>query len=64
MEYTVLEGGGEFGGRMSEPDLRALELAGGMNARVVILPTAAAPDQNHQRAAKNGLDWFAALGSR
>lgn len=61
--YVVLEGGAEFGGRMSQADLRALELAGGMAARVVILPTAAAPDGNHRRAAKNGIEWFASLGA-
>ena len=46
----VLEGGSEFGGRMSLPDLRSIELAGGMDVPVVIIPTAAAPDNNHQRA--------------
>jgi cyanophycinase len=63
MGYMVLEGGAEFGGRMAEPDLRALELAGGMTARVVVLPTAAAPDLNHRRAARNGVDWFTSLGA-
>ena len=29
MAYLLLEGGAEFSGRMSEPDLRAIELAGG-----------------------------------
>jgi cyanophycinase len=63
MGYVLLEGGAEFGGRMSEPDLRALELAGGIAARVVILPTAAAPDRNHERAAENGREWFVSLGA-
>lgn len=35
---------------MSEPDLRAIELAGGFDAPIAILPTAAAPDNNHKRA--------------
>ncbi len=61
--YLVLEGGAEFGGRMSEPDLRALMLAGGLHARVRILPTAAAPDNNHQRAGTNGINWFRHLGA-
>ncbi len=60
----VLEGGAEFGGRMSEPDLRALELAGGLLAPVRILPTAAAPDRNHERAGNNGVRWFQSLGAR
>ncbi|WP_345105299.1 hypothetical protein [Candidatus Villigracilis vicinus] len=34
MGYLLLEGGAEFGGRMSEPDLRAIELAGGVDAPI------------------------------
>ncbi len=64
MGAILLEGGGEFGGRMSEPDLRALELAGGFNAPIRILPTAAAPDRNHMRAGNNGIRWFESLGAR
>jgi len=60
----LLEGGAEFGGRMAEPDLRALELAGGFDAPVCILPTAAAPDHNHERAGRNGVRWFTHLGAR
>ena len=60
----VLEGGAEFGGQMAAVDRRALELAGGAEANVVILPTAAAPDHNHQRAGGNGLRWFQSLGAR
>ena len=48
---------------MSEPDRRAMELAGGLAARVAILPTAAAPDRNHEYAGRNGLRWFASLGA-
>ena len=29
MGHLLLAGGAEFGGRMSEPDLRAIELTGG-----------------------------------
>jgi cyanophycinase len=63
MGMLLLEGGAEFGGRMSEPDLHALEQAGGLAARVAILPTAAAPDHNHERAGSNGMRWFRSLGA-
>ena len=62
MGFLVLEGGAEFGGRMRDPDLRAIELAGGFDAPLRILPTAAAPDQNHVRAGNNGIRWFQSLG--
>jgi cyanophycinase len=62
--HILLEGGAEFGGQMAAPDRRALELAGGLDARLCILPTAAAPDHNHQRAGQNGLRWFNHLGAR
>ena len=61
--YFLLEGGAEFGGRMSDPDLRAIELAGGFQAPIAILPTAAAPDHNHLRAGGNGQRWFESLGA-
>ncbi len=64
MGYLLLEGGSEFGGRMRDPDLRALELAGGFNAPLRIIPTAAAPDQNHHRAGSNGVRWFQSLGAK
>ncbi|MEW6286705.1 MAG: Type 1 glutamine amidotransferase-like domain-containing protein [Chloroflexota bacterium] len=64
MGYLLLEGGAEFGGRMRDPDLRALELAGGFDAPLRILPTAAAPDQNHIHAGNNGVRWFRSLGAR
>ncbi len=63
MGILLLEGGSEFGGRMSEPDRQALERAGGLAAPVAILPTAAAPDHNHERAGRNGLRWFTSLGA-
>jgi len=63
MGFLLLEGGAEFGGRMAEPDKRAIELAGGPDASIAILPTAAAPDNNHERAGRNGLRWFRSLGS-
>jgi cyanophycinase len=61
--YILLEGGAEFGGQMSEPDRRAIELAGGPGAPISIIPTAAAPDNNHQRAGSNGVNWFRSLGA-
>ena len=59
----LLEGGAEFGGSMSEPDLRAIQMAGGLDALIAILPTAAAPDNNHKRAGNNGAQWFRSLGA-
>jgi cyanophycinase len=61
--HILLEGGAEFGGRMAEPDLRAIELAGGFEALICIIPTAAAPDHNDQRAGRNGVRWFTRLGA-
>ena len=62
--HILLEGGAEFGGRMAEPDLHALELAGGFEVRVSIVPAAAAPDKNHERAGQRGVHWFKRLGAR
>ena len=62
MGFILLEGGSEFGGQMAEPDLRAIELAGGFEARISIIPAAAAPDNNHLRAGNNGVHWFESLG--
>ena len=64
MGYLLLEGGAEFGGKMSEPDVRAIELAGGFDAPIAIIPTAAAPDNNHKRAGNNGVRWFQSLGAK
>ena len=64
MGYLLLEGGAEFGGRMRDPDLRAIEMAGGFDAPLRVIPTAAAPDDNHRRAGGNGVRWFQRLGAR
>ncbi|HLH63259.1 MAG TPA: Type 1 glutamine amidotransferase-like domain-containing protein [Ktedonobacteraceae bacterium] len=61
--YILLEGGAEFGGKMAEPDTRAIELAGGPGTLISIIPTAAAPDNNWQRAGSNGVRWFQSLGA-
>ena len=63
MGFILLEGGAEFGGEMAAPDLRALELAGGLDVPVNIIPTAAAPDNNHRRAGENGKQWFQSLAA-
>jgi cyanophycinase len=64
MGTLLLEGGAEFGGDMREPDLKAIELAGGWDAPIRIIPTAAAPDHNDQRAGNNGIHWFQRLGAK
>jgi len=64
MGLLLLEGGAEFGGWMRDPDLRGIELAGGFNAPIRIIPTAAAPDNNHQRAGNNGVRWFQSLRAK
>jgi cyanophycinase len=64
MGYLLLAGGAEFGKRMAEPDQKAIELAGGPNAPICIIPTAAAPDHNHVRAGNNGVNWFRSLGAK
>jgi len=46
----LLEGGLNSAGQMAEPDRRAIELAGGLDAPVGIIPAAAAADNNHERA--------------
>lgn len=60
--HILLAGGAEFGGRMADADRRALALAGGLDAPVRIIPAAAAPDDNHERAGNNGRRWFEQLG--
>jgi cyanophycinase len=62
--HILLAGGAEFGGRMAEPDRHALELAGGFHVPVSIIPAAAAPDHNHERAGQKGVQWFRGLGAR
>ncbi|MSP11929.1 MAG: hypothetical protein EXR62_03110 [Chloroflexi bacterium] len=62
--YILLEGGAEFSGQMAVPDRRAIELAGGWETPVSIIPAAAAPDHNHERAGQNGKAWFTTLGAK
>ena len=61
--HLLLQGGAEFKGEMRRSDLKALELSGGADAAVVIVPAAAAPDNNHVRAGRDGERWFRALGA-
>ena len=61
--YLLLAGGSEFGGQMAAPDHRGIELAGGLDTPIAIIPTAAAPDNNHRRAGENGRRWFTGLGA-
>jgi len=64
MGYVMLQGGAEFGGHMKSSDQRAISLAGGLQAPVGIIPAAAAPDDNHLHAGRNGQQWFRNLGAR
>ena len=61
MGYLMLQGGAEFGGGMGASDRRAMDLAGGGDAPMCIVPTAAAPDNNHGSAGGNGVNWFRSL---
>jgi cyanophycinase len=63
MGFILLEGGAEFGGRMADPDSQAMNLAGGPDVSIRIIPAAAAPDNHHHRAGQNGVDWFQGLGA-
>ena len=63
MGSILLAGGAEFTGEMEEADRRALEKAGGPKTPVCIIPAAAAPDSNHDRAGARGVDWFRSLGA-
>lgn len=58
----AIAGGAEFGGPMSDLDQRLIELAGGTRAKIHIIPAAAAPDNNQDRAGARGVGWFRSLG--
>ena len=62
--HIAIAGGAEFGGRMSDLDLRAMERAGGDTAAIHIIPAAAAPDNNQHRAGARGVQWFEGLGAK
>jgi len=63
MGYILLQGGAEFRGDMEAADLRALESAGGLDAPISIIPTAAVPADDHLNAGNNGVKWFRSLGA-
>ena len=63
MGIILLAGGSEFKGQMAIPDRVAIEEAGGFDSLISIIPAAAAPDNNHQRAGQNGKKWFVGLGA-
>lgn len=63
MGFILLAGGAEFGGQMELADRQAISLAGGPDARISIIPAAAAPDNNHRRAGQTGMRWFQGLGA-
>ena len=63
MGYILLEGGAEFNGRMREADLEAMQLAGGADQPIGIIPAAAWPDHNHLNAAQRAEHWFHGLGA-
>ncbi len=62
MGGLLLEGGSEFQGQMEEPDRQAIALTGKKGTEICIIPTAAAPDNNHINAGENGVRWFQSLG--
>lgn len=61
--YIMLQGGHELRGRMADADRQALSLCRNVTAPVVIVPTAAAPDNNHERAGDTAVRWFRSLGA-
>lgn len=63
MRRVLLQGGSEFQGEMKSSDLEAISVCGGYDAPIFIIPAAAAPDNNHERAGANGERWFRALGA-
>lgn len=50
-------------GRMALADRAAMALAGGLDSPIAIIPAAAAPENNHERAGENGVRWFGNLGA-
>lgn len=63
MGFVFLEGGGEFKVGMAAADKRVIAVCSGPAQPVRIIPTVAAPDNNHGRAAANGVRWFQGLGA-
>jgi len=61
--WIALHGGGEFQRGSEMGDRRLIVAAGGADARVIIVPTAAGVDYPDM-AARNGINWFKQLGAR
>ncbi len=58
----ALHGGGEFQSGSEIGDRRLVVAAGGADARVIVIPTAAARDYP-EMAARNGVRWFKQIGA-
>ncbi len=61
--WIALHGGGEFQRGSEIGDRRLIVAAGGADARVIVVPTAAGIDYP-EVAARNGVEWFRKLGAR
>lgn len=61
--WIALHGGGEFQRGSEIGDRRLIVAAGGADANVIVVPTAAGVDEP-QAAARNGVAWFRQLGAR
>ncbi len=61
--WLALHGGGEFQRGSEIGDRRLIVAAGGADARVIVVPTAAGIDYP-EAAARNGVAWFKQLGAR
>jgi cyanophycinase len=61
--WLALHGGGEFQRGSEIGDRRLIVAAGGADARVIIVPTAAGVDYP-EMVARNGINWFRQLGAR
>ena len=62
-KWIALHGGGEFQRGSEIGDRRLIVAAGGADARVIVVPTAAGIDYP-EVAARNGVEWFRKLGAR
>ncbi len=61
--WIALHGGGEFQRGSEIGDRRLVVAAGGADARVVVVPTAAAREYP-EAAARHGVQWFKQIGAR
>src|SRR5512143_56254 len=61
--WIALHGGGEFQRGSEIGDRRLVVAAGGADARVIVVPTAAAHERPDM-AARNGVQWFKQIGAQ